>query len=79
MISVTTDPQAAALAAHIDEIPFWQAVTLADIGKLDEALPIFKQVFKGNPHWADLVERLPASELLRDDAEMMQRILSMKQ
>ena len=70
--------QAAALAPHIEEIPFWQAVTLADIGKVDEALPIFAQVFKLNPNWAELVQRLPASELLRDDADMMQRILSMK-
>lgn len=70
--------QAAALAPEIDEIPFWQAVTLADIGKVEEALPIFAQVFKQNSNWADLVQRLPASQLLRDDADMMQRILSMK-
>jgi uncharacterized Ntn-hydrolase superfamily protein len=70
--------QAAALAPQIDEIPFWQAVTLADIGKVDEVLPIFAQVFKLNPNWAELVQRLPASGLLRDDVDMMQRILSMK-
>ena len=71
--------QAAALAPDIDEIPFWQAVTLADIGKIEEALPIFAQVFKQNPNWAELVQRLPACELLRDDPQMMQRILSIKE
>ena len=71
--------QAAALAPDIDEIPFWQAVTLADIGKIEEALPIFAQVFKQNPNWAELVQRLPACELLHDDPQMMQRILSIKE
>jgi uncharacterized Ntn-hydrolase superfamily protein len=61
-------------APHIDEIPFWVAITLADMGKLDNALPIFSRVFKLNPDWAELVKRLPKSGLLRDDAEMMQRI-----
>jgi uncharacterized Ntn-hydrolase superfamily protein len=71
--------QAAALAPDIDELPFWQAVTLADMGKVEEALPIFAQVFKQNPNWVELVQRLPASELLRDDPQMMRRILSMKE
>ena len=66
---------AAALAPHIEELPFWQAVTLADLGRLEEALPLFGRVFAVNPAWADLVRRLPASGLLRDDPEMMRRIL----
>ena len=66
---------AAALAPHIEELPFWQAVTLADLGRLEEALPLFGRVFAVNPTWADLVRRLPASGLLRDDPEMMRRIL----
>lgn len=66
---------AAALAPHIEELPFWQAVTLADLGRLEEALPIFGRVFAVNPAWADLVRRLPASGLLRDDPEMLRRIL----
>jgi uncharacterized Ntn-hydrolase superfamily protein len=70
--------QAAALAPDIDEIPFWQAVTLADIGKVDEALPVFEHVFRQNPNWAELVQRLPACGLLREDAQMMRQILSMK-
>ncbi len=69
--------QAAKLAPQIDEIPFWQAVTLADMGNIDEALAIFKEIFEVNPNRAELVQRLPASELLRDDPDMMKRILSM--
>ena len=57
--------QAAALAPEIEEMPFWQAVTLADTGHIDEALPIFESVFQKNSDWAELVKRLPASGLLK--------------
>ena len=50
--------QASSYAPEIEEIPFWQAVTLADSGKVSEALPIFKKVFEINPNWAILVQRL---------------------
>lgn len=66
---------AAAMQPQIEELPFWHAVTLADSGQLDEALPLFKEVFTKNRNWATLVQRLPQSGLLRDDPEMMRRIL----
>jgi uncharacterized Ntn-hydrolase superfamily protein len=66
---------AAQMAPEIEELPFWHAVTLADLGRVDEALPILRQVFAVNPDWATLVQRLPAAGLLRDDPEMMDRIL----
>ena len=68
--------QAASLAPEIEEMPFWQAVTLADTGHLDEALPIFESVFRKNSDWAELVKRLPASGLLKADEEMMDKILA---
>ncbi len=67
--------EAAGIAPGLDELPFWQAVTLADLGRIEEALPLFKEVFSHNPNWADLVQRLPASGFLKDDPEMMRRIL----
>jgi uncharacterized Ntn-hydrolase superfamily protein len=70
--------QAALLAPHLDELPFWQAVTLADTGKVDEALPIFKQVFKSNPDWAKLLERLPKAGLFKDDPELIRRIVALR-
>jgi len=66
---------AAAMAPHIDELPFWQAVTLADLGRVEEALPIFREVFDKNSDWRTLVQRLPEAGLLRDDPRMMERIL----
>lgn len=66
---------AAELVPDIAELPFWHAVTLADMGRVDEALPIFRDVFARDPNLALLVQRLPASGLLRDDPQMMARIL----
>jgi len=71
--------QAAKLAPDIEELPFWHAVTLADTGKVNEALPIFKRVFKINKDWALLVQRLPASGLLTKDPQVMRKILSVNQ
>jgi uncharacterized Ntn-hydrolase superfamily protein len=68
--------QAIDLAPDIEELQFWQAVTYADSGNIDEALLIFKRVFDANKKWALLVRRLPASGLLTDDPVMMQKILS---
>jgi len=62
-------------APHTLEIPFWQAVTLADMGQMEKALPIFSRVFKQNPDWAELVQRLPKAGLLRSDPDMMKKIL----
>jgi uncharacterized Ntn-hydrolase superfamily protein len=68
--------QAAKLAPDIEELPFWHAVTLADTGKLDEALPIFERVFSINKNWSLLVQRLPASGLLTKDPQVIRKILS---
>jgi len=70
--------QAAQLAPQIDELPFWQAVTLADTGKVAESLPIFKRVFALNPDWALLLQRLPKAGLFKEDPELMKQILAQK-
>jgi uncharacterized Ntn-hydrolase superfamily protein len=66
--------KAADLAPEIPELPFWQAVTLASIGREAEAMPIFKRVFARERRWVDLVPRLPASKLLPDDPALIARI-----
>jgi putative OPT family oligopeptide transporter len=69
---------AARLAPEIAELPFWQAVTLASVGREVEAMPLFRQVFAREPRWAELVPRLPASKLLPDDAALVARILAQR-
>jgi tetratricopeptide (TPR) repeat protein len=68
---------AAEMAPEIEEIPFWHAVTLADLGRMDEALPIFRNVFARNADWARLLPRLIKAGRLRDDPEMLRRILAL--
>lgn len=56
------------------ETYFWHAVMLVTAGRTEEALPLFKKVFAREPKWADLVGRLPASELLPNDPKLLERI-----
>ncbi len=68
--------KAASLAPGIVEMPFWQAVALASSGKVDEALPLFREVFRRESAWRRLVPRLvEAGQLPKDDA-MVRRILA---
>ena len=68
--------RAAQMAPQIAELPFWHAVTLADIGRVEDALPIFHQVFQSERNWALLLQRLPDAGLLKPDQEMIDRILA---
>ena len=68
----------AQIAPEIVELPFWQAVTLASIGKEAEAAPIFRAVFAKEPIWAELLERLPAAGLFPDDKPLIARIKKLK-
>jgi len=70
---------AAEIAPGIAELPFWQAVTLADLGRVDEALPLFRDVFARDPNLSTLLQRLPGAGLLRDDPRMLAQILSVIQ
>jgi len=65
-------------APEILELPFWQAVTMASVGKVAEAEPIFRRVFAKEPYWADLVPRLPAAGLLPDDKALVARIVALR-
>ncbi len=58
------------------EIRYWQAVTLTGAGRVDEALPIFREVFAREERWLTLTPRLPDAGLLPDDAELLERILA---
>lgn len=68
--------RAAKLAPEITELPFWQAVTLFSVGKEEEALKLFREVFAREERWVRLVPRLPAAGLLPEDAKKIEKILS---
>jgi uncharacterized Ntn-hydrolase superfamily protein len=58
------------------EIKFWHAISLANLNRLAEALPIFKEVFAQNDQWAMLLERLPPTGTLTISREDLARILA---
>jgi uncharacterized Ntn-hydrolase superfamily protein len=58
------------------EMKFWHAVTLTNIGKLDEALPIFKKVFAMDSNWAILTPRLIKVGQLNVDDAGLKKILA---
>ncbi len=57
------------------EMVYWAAVTLAGVGKVEEALPRFEKAFAADPRWAVLTPRLPVAGLLPDDPALLARIL----
>jgi len=56
------------------ELVFWQAVTLADLGRTEEALPLFRRAFAQDRSWVELLWRLPGVGLLRADSATLTRI-----
>ncbi len=55
------------------EMKFWKAVALANSRSIEQALPIFKVVFKADKNWREMTKRLPKSGLLTvTDAELKQ-------
>lgn len=58
------------------EMRYWHAVTLANTGEVEEALPLFKFVFDRDTSWRKLTTRLVPVGLLTVSAEDLKRILS---
>ncbi|MCP4705656.1 MAG: DUF1028 domain-containing protein [candidate division Zixibacteria bacterium] len=69
--------KAAELSPGNMEILFWQAATLVEIGEIERALPIFKEVFKADESWRTLVPRLVKAELLPDDESIIKQIMEL--
>jgi uncharacterized Ntn-hydrolase superfamily protein len=67
---------AEAMAPDNLEIKFWHAISLANLNRLAEALPIFQEVFAQNDQWAMLIERLPPTGTLKMSQEDLARILA---
>ena len=57
------------------EVKFWHAIALANIGQLNEALPIFKDLFAQDANWATVVTRLQANGFLQVDDAVVTEIL----
>ena len=66
---------ASRLVSDNAEMTYWHAVALVNMGRVDDALPLFRKVFAMDRNWAALTPRLPKSGLLPDDAKLIERIV----
>jgi uncharacterized Ntn-hydrolase superfamily protein len=58
------------------EMKYWTAVSLVNINKFDEALPLFKEVFSKDENWRVLTPRLVPNGLLKVDEAQLKQILA---
>jgi uncharacterized Ntn-hydrolase superfamily protein len=64
------------LAPGNPEVQFWAAVTMFTQGKEQQALDYFKEVFKADRKWMEVIRRLPEAGLLPVDDKQLDKILS---
>jgi len=60
------------------EMQYWHAVSLANIGKVQEAQPIFLEIFCRDPNWRTLTKRIYDVGLLNLEPKQLQRIIEIK-
>ena len=63
------------LMPESEEMKFWQAVTLANENKMDEALKLFKIIFIKNQNWKILTPRIADAKLLNVSKKDMEKIM----
>jgi uncharacterized Ntn-hydrolase superfamily protein len=56
------------------EAPFWVGITLADQGRIDDAIPYLRRAYRQHEDWARLLPRLPDAGLLKSD-DLAQRLV----
>jgi len=59
------------------EMRYWHAVSLANLGRVEEALPMLAEVFAQDSHWRTLTARLPSVGLLDVSEPDLARILGL--
>jgi tetratricopeptide (TPR) repeat protein len=57
------------------ELVYWQGVTLADVGRVDESIPFFQRAFSNDESWIDLLWRLPGVGLISADSTTIAQIV----
>ncbi len=62
---------------HNLEMKYWTAVSLVNIGKVEQALPLFKEVFLKNDNWRTLTPRIVPNGMLKADKSTLKRIMDL--
>jgi predicted Zn-dependent protease len=60
------------------EMRYWHAITLANKGQVAEAKKLLLPIFRQEPNWRTLTERLPKVGLLTVSEADLKQILTMK-
>ena len=60
------------------EMKYWTAVALANSGRLEEALPMFKAIFARDDNWREMTSRLVSPGLLTVSEEDLNKIINLK-
>lgn len=68
--------RAEALVPGNAEMIFWHAVTLVNMGRVDDSLPLFRKVFAMDSSWRELARRLSSVGIM--PAQAVQRIMAEK-
>jgi len=58
------------------EMTYWTAVSMANAGRLQQALPLFKEVFNKNKNWITLTRRITSNGILSVSDSTLQQILT---
>lgn len=58
------------------EMKYWTAVTLVNTGQIDNALPLFKEIFAADGNWKKLTPRLIKNGMLNADESTLQKIMN---
>lgn len=69
---------AAEMVPESAEMVYWAGITLASVGRVEDALPRLEEAYAADPRWAVLTARLPAAGLLPDDADLLARLLAIE-
>jgi uncharacterized Ntn-hydrolase superfamily protein len=57
------------------EAVFWVGATLANSGRVDDAIPYLARAYAQDHRWAQLVQRLPKAGLLPDDEKLIANLV----
>ena len=66
--------QSANILPGLVEAKFWQAVALTAGDRIEEARPVFSEVFSQEPQWRKMITRLPKAGILPDDEKLIDEI-----
>lgn len=58
------------------EAVFWTGISLANVGRVDEAIPYLRRAYAEDRRWSELVTRLPRSGLLPNDRALVERLVA---